>query len=728
MSVLRDVSGGLLSALVGLPQVVPFGIMVFAPLGPSYLWLGIASGLLSAIVGSLVCICLSSIRTQISGPRAATVIVLASMVSTLVAHPTLREPDGGPAAAVIFVLVCIAVVSAGLLQILLGWLRVGQAIKLIPHPVLSGFLIGLGILLAVKQIPVILGQGVGGDWRSAFTGGALQPEPAIIAALTLGAIVAGSLWFRRVPSIATGFVVGCAVALAFSLITGNVGPVLTGAGHIQFPLLPVDGAVWTALLELLSDEQFVVTFFVYISVIALVSSIESLLALVAYDAATSNYSDSNRELLAQGLSNVVVGAVGGITSVGATVRTLTNHTGGGHSPLSVIVHSVAMATFLIYGSLLALIPQAVLAGIMLHVSINMIDWWPLRLIRDLAAPERRRQGQLGTLAVVILTAGVTVAFDSLIAVSVGIMSSIAVFARDMSRPIIRRISTGASMRSRTVRPYHVAEALAPIAGKTTIVQLDGPLFFGTAETARKWAEGVDPTETRQIVFDANRVLDIDITGANILGQTAMRLASKGIGTAICGLTEDDPRRRNLLDFTSYDPFVWFDDVDQALEWAENRLLVEANIAFDATAIPVGECSLLAGLSAEDLSRILPSLTQVRYPAKSTLFREGDEGSELFILTEGTVRIELQRGGRSIRLSTLAPGVTFGEMALLDQRPRSAHARAETPVVVSVLSHAALDQLSREAPAAAAALMQNLAREIAFRLRVTNTIVAGSIEN
>lgn len=728
-TMLRDLSGGLMSALVGLPQVVPFGVMVFAPLGPDYLWLGVASGLLSAIVGSVIGLLVSSIRTQISGPRAATAIVLASMVATLVAHPVLRQPDGTPAAAAIVVLVSIAVATAGLLQIVLGWLRVGQAIKLIPHPVLSGFLIGLGILLAVKQLPVLLGLDVGGDWRVVLSGaGAFQPQPAIIAAVTLGAIVMGSVWLRSVPAIATGFVVGCAASLVCALLTGNAGPVLAGAGHVALPLIPIDATVSTTLLAVLSDRQFVLTFLVYVSVIALVSSIESLLALVAYDAATSNYSDSNRELLAQGVSNLAVGAVGGITSVGATVRTLTNHNAGGHSSVSVIVHSLAMAVFLVYGGLLALIPQAVLAGIMLHVSINMIDWWPLRLLRDLALPDRRRQGQLGTLAVVLLTACVTVAFDSLIAVSVGIMLSIAMFARDMSRPIIRRIVTGDTLRSRTLRPHGVAEALGRVAGRTTIVQLDGPLFFGTAETARKWAEGVDPAETRQIIFDANRVLDIDITGANILGQTAARLIAKGIGTAICGLTDDDPRRRNLHDFTASDAFVWFDDVDQALEWAENRLLEEAGVAHDAAAIPVAESALLSGLSADDLAAILPSLVEVRYPSRTTLFREGDSGAELFILVEGIVRIDLQRGGRSIRLSTLAPGVTFGEMALLDHRPRSANARAETPVVAHVLSRAALATLEREAPAAAAALMQNLAREIALRLRVANQIVASAIES
>jgi SulP family sulfate permease len=730
--VLGDVTGGVMAALVAIPQAIPFGIMVFSPLGPSYVWLGIVSGLVSAILGSLACVTISSIRTQICGPRAATAIVLSSLVAALAAQPDLRAADGTPAAGAIFVLLCLSVIAAGLIQVLLGWLRIGQAVKLIPHPVLTGFLIGLAALLALKQLPVLLGLEVGRDlWSALAEGATLDPTPALIAGITLVAIFVGGSWITKVPPIATGFVVGCAAAIGFSLAGGQVGPTLSVSGSFHIPLLPLDAGVWDVVVRVFENREFLATWVVYILIVAIVSSIEALLSLVAYDEATSAYSDSNRELVAQGFSNVVAGAFGGITSVGATVRTMTNRDAGGRTSLSVWIHSGVMAALLFMGGALSILPQAVLAGIMLHVALNMVDWWPWRLARDVIGKDTRRKGQIGTLAVVALTAAVTIGFDSLIAVGVGVILSIAVFARDMSRPIMRRVTTGAALRSRTVRTLPAAEALAALAGQTTVAQLDGPLFFGTADAVRRWAEELDRQRTRQIILDADRIVDIDVTGAHILRQTAARLADKGIGAAISGLPANDPRRRNLIDFGLGDAFEWFDDLDQALEWAEDRLLAgSAPATLQTGAAPhlaVDHGALMAGLSDAERAFVASLMREISYERDSILFSEGDRGVDLFVLVKGSVRIELTRAARSIRLSTIAPGVVFGEMALLDERPRSATARAETDVIVKALSRDALAQLAKNAPGAAAVLMHNLAREIASRLRLTNSIVAGSLE-
>lgn len=727
-----DITGGVMAALVALPQAIPFGIMVFSPLGPGYVWLGVVSGLVSAILGSLACVTISSIRTQICGPRAATAIVLSSLVAALVAQPDLRLADGTPAAGAIFVLLCISVVAAGLIQILLGWLRIGQAVKLIPHPVLTGFLIGLAALLALKQLPVLLGLEVGRDlWTAIADGAKLDPTPSLIAGVTLAAILIGGAWITKVPPIATGFVVGCLAAIGFTLAGGHAGPALSVTGSFHMPLVPLDDSAWAALFRVFENREFLATWVVYILIVAIVSSIEALLSLVAYDEATSAYSDSNRELVAQGFSNVVAGAFGGITSVGATVRTMTNRDAGGRTALSVWIHSGVMATLLFMGGALSVLPQAVLAGIMLHVALNMVDWWPWRLARDVVSKDTRRKGQIGTLAVVALTAAVTIGFDSLIAVGVGVILSIAVFARDMSRPIMRRVTTGAALRSRTVRTLPAAEALAAVAGQTTIAQLDGPLFFGTADAVRRWAEELDGQRTRQIILDADRIVDIDVTGAHILRQTATRLADKGIGAAISGLPANDPRRRNLIDFGLGDAFEWFDDLDQALEWAEDRLLADAaptTLQSGLTAhLSVDHGALMAGLSDAEKAFVSSLMREISYKRDSILFSEGDRGVDLFVLVKGSVRIELTRAARSIRLSTIAPGVVFGEMALLDERPRSATARAETDVIVKALSREAVAHLAKEAPGAAAILMHNLAREIASRLRLTNSIVAGSLE-
>jgi CRP-like cAMP-binding protein len=149
---------------------------------------------------------------------------------------------------------------------------------------------------------------------------------------------------------------------------------------------------------------------------------------------------------------------------------------------------------------------------------------------------------------------------------------------------------------------------------------------------------------------------------------------------------------------------------------------------EAVHIPPSNSSLLAGLTEEERAVVESLLDAYKVSRDDVLFEEGEAGEELYLLSEGTVRIELQRAGRAIRLSTISPGVIFGEMALLDNKPRSARAVVDSAGIIHALSRANIAILQDKHPQIAARLMHNIAREIAQRLRMTNAIVLSSADN
>jgi CRP-like cAMP-binding protein/anti-anti-sigma regulatory factor len=252
-----------------------------------------------------------------------------------------------------------------------------------------------------------------------------------------------------------------------------------------------------------------------------------------------------------------------------------------------------------------------------------------------------------------------------------------------------------------------------------VVELEGAIFFGSAERLGAEVEPLAAT-ARFVVLDLHRVTTIDATGAIALEQLSKRLDTAGARLLLAGVT---PQGRHGVELVAAGTFVspasrhWFVDADQAVEWAEDRLLgAERRALFEE--IPLERLDLAAGLSPDELHAVRRLLRRAELNPDEVLFREGEPGDKLYLLARGAVSITLHGGGSQRRIVTFAPGSIFGEAAMLDGAPRSATAIVIEDTVVYSLSRRALDLLARSDPGLSNKLLVNLGRHLSARLRQT----------
>lgn len=342
-----DLFGGITAAIVALPLALAFGVASGA---------GALAGLYGAIAVGFFAALFGGTPTQISGPTGPMTVVMAGIVLQFAGSPGM---------------VFTVVMLAGALQILFGLARFGRFIKLVPHPVVSGFMSGIGVIVIILQLAPLLGHAAPEGSNLVK----LAAFPAMLARLDPQALALGILSFSIVmltPPRLSRWV----PAPLLAILAGTL------AGIFLLPAAPVIGAIPAGLPSLhlpvigLAEVPDIVRFAL---VLAFLGSVDSLLTSLVADSMTRTRHDSNRELIGQGLGNIAAGLCGGIAGAGATMRTLVNIRSGGRSGLSGAVHAlVLLLLVLAFSGAAARIPLAVLGGILLKVGIDIIDWRNLR--------------------------------------------------------------------------------------------------------------------------------------------------------------------------------------------------------------------------------------------------------------------------------------------------------------------------------------------------------------
>ncbi len=722
VSLRGDFAGASIAAVISIAESIPYGLMVFAALGAAAGAYGSIAGLYASIFGAMVATLLGGTPLLISGPRASTSVVMAAMVAIVAAAPDVSG-HGGVATAL--ALVFLGVAAAGLLQLVFGVLHLGRSIKFVPYPVIAGFMNGVAVLLLISQSKNLLGLPEHFSWSAwRQVPELLHPWTAIVAAVTIGGIVVGPYISRVVPSLVTGMACGLVAFYGLAATQGLevMGPVIGELPPATFSptaLLPVlsrwdDPWIWQQMLALGPT----------ILVLALVMSIDSLMGAAALDSMTTSRHDSNRELLGQGLSNITSAVMGGLAGSGAVARSAACFRAGARSRTVGVMHAgLVLIALLVAGPYVGTIPRVVLASILVVVACGMIDAWSRELVSRLRSADSFRREIVANLAVVLIVAGVTVAADLITAVVTGVVVSMFLFVTKMSKPIVSRVIDGASRRSLKVRDREHAELLTSYGKEIVIVELDGPLFFGTADSLVTECIGMT-THARTLILDFRRVSEMDATGVRLLLTLARSLTARGTALLLGHVTLDDDNGRFISAIGGNMLFKLagcFPDVDAALEWAEDRLVkTYATSISDGHELGMNELCLADGMKPADVGVLGGYVLRREYARGASLFRKGESGDSLFLLARGTVTISVGRpGGGVIRFATLIPGVMFGEMALLEHQPRSADATATTDIVVYELSGDAFNRILTEHPELAAGLMANMAREIAARLRVTS---------
>jgi anti-anti-sigma factor len=464
--------------------------------------------------------------------------------------------------------------------------------------------------------------------------------------------------------------------------------------------------------------------------LALISSLDVLLCAKVMEGVTQQRQDHNLGLVRLGVGNIVAAAFGGISGAISLTASQANYNSGGRTGYSVLISSLLiLAAVLFCSQLIALIPKVVVAGMLFVTAWRLFDRWTAQLVKRLIATgSRNRASLLLDLFVILLVTLVSVFASLVTAVAIGILVSVFSFLFRMSKSVIRRSLRGDVLRSRKTREPRLMQLLAEQGQRIVVFELEGAVFFGTAEKLVHQIEKVVKEGATLVIVDFKRVTDIDSTGVRFLVQANDAVTRQGRFLLLSSVEEYSRLGHFLRDlgaFAALGKSRVFVDIDQALEWAEDRLiLAELGDVESGAEFPFGQLDIFSGLSADELEAVKRMLSRRVYAKGEIVFREGDPGQQLYVIAKGdaSVRIRPLGATRDIRLVTFSAGTVFGEVALLDTEVRSASVEADEELVCYVLEHEVFQQLAVSHPGIAVTLLRNLGRELSNRLRRANRVI------
>jgi MFS superfamily sulfate permease-like transporter len=722
-----ELAGGAVSALVAIPLAVGFGMFAFVGLGDAYFGLGMVAGLSTAVIVALACVALGEQGTAVYAPRVITTFFIGAIIvnSLLAAHgPIMRALDPPLVLAVVFAVV----LAAGLFQVLFGITRIGSLLKHTPHPVLAGFQNAAALLLGLVQCGNVLGFDRHVPFTQAFRHLGEAHALSVVVALSAGL----ALWYAKriapkVPPLLTSLAVGTTVyyALYAAGFSRSLGPVLGSAPNLADVAL----AIPPALLDLARHPQFGELMPAILTSglsLALVASIDALLC-----GRLLGSHGGDRQLVRLGAGNMLAALAGGITSGFNLGPTLANRAFGGRTRISVLVNAgITLITLVALMPLVGYLPRAVLSGAIVVIAIQHVDPWTVKTIRQIATRDVLDWKRASIdLAVSLLVAVLAIVADIVVAVLAGLVIAIAFFLVRMSRSIVRTSRRGETMRSRRVRDPRSMELLSEHGGRIVMVELEGAMFFGTADQLLAHTERELERPTSALILDFRRVTEVDVTGARILLQLGDRVAKRGVQLALSSLSGPAMIGRTFLDMGVIEALGIersFPGRDEALEWAEDLVIAQNGGAPAEVSkeIPLERLDLFDGFSEAERAAVARKLQRREYPTGGTLARQQEPGTELFIIVQGSATGRLRTAsGRETRLMSFAAGTIAGELGLLDEESRSATIVADMPVVCLVLGRDDFRDLMRDEPATALKLLVNLSREISWRLRRANRMIS-----
>ncbi len=487
-----DLFGGLTAGIVALPLALAFGEASGA--GPiAGLWGAIFVGFFAALFGGT--------GSQVSGPTGPMVVVFAGLYAALGGNPAL---------------VFGAVILAGVMQILFGLMRFGQYVKLVPYPVISGFMSGIGVIIIALQLARLFGhEPDGGGTIPAFTAvpdAVMNPNflAVGIALLTL-AIVFG--WPKKfaafVPGPLAALVIGTLASMA---IPGAplLGDIPTGFPSFVLPSVSVDSAL------IVIEAAFI---------LAVLGSIDSLLTSLVADNMTRTRHQSNKELVGQGIGNALGGFFGAIPGAGATMRTVINIRSGGRTRISGMTHALVLLAIVIsLGPLAAQIPHAVLAGILVKVGVDTIDFSYLK---------RAHKGPRWDLALMVLVLGLTVFVDLITAVAVGVVLAALAFIKNLADDQIQAVQEDEPRLS----TEEETQILSRSGGRVMMFDFGGPLSFGAAADLGHHVRSKSGDKVEIIILDFSRVPFVDVSSVRAVETIVEDATDSGKQVYITGMNE-----------------------------------------------------------------------------------------------------------------------------------------------------------------------------------------------
>ncbi len=471
-----DVFGGVTAAIVSLPLALAFGVASGA--GPE-------AGLYGAILVGLFAAIFGGTPTLISEPTGPMTVIMTAVLTTMIA----ANPEHGLAMAFTVVMI------AGVFQILLGVLNLGKYITLMPYSVISGFMSGIGVILIILQLPPLLGhENPGGGVI-----GNLQALPDLLRNLRWYEVVLGVItlailflfpkkWANRIPPQLIALVVGSVLAATFFSSVGvrTIGEVSLGLPNLVVPTFTAEQ--WT---QMVLDGI----------VLGTLGCIDALLTAVIADSLTRQEHDSRKELIGQGIGNLVSGICGGLPGAGATMGTVVNIQSGARTALSGITRALVLIVLVVFAAgLTAYIPLAVLAGIAIKVGMNILDWSFLK---------RAHRVSISAMLIMYGVMWLTILVDLIVAVGLGVFIANILTIERLSRLQAKNILSISDADDSIPLTEHERLVLDKGKGKVMLMYFSGPMIFGVSRAIARKHDSISTHQT--IVFDLTDVPLIDST-------------------------------------------------------------------------------------------------------------------------------------------------------------------------------------------------------------------------
>lgn len=486
-----DIYGGLTAAVVALPLAMAMGVA--SGVGP-------IAGMYGAIFVGFFAALFGGTPAQVSGPTGPMTVVMAAI---FLQYTGMFPDDPAHGATLAFTVV----ILGGLFQIAFGLLKIGKYIELVPHPVVSGFMSGIGVIIILLQLGPLLGQDAVSKPLLAA-----QSVPGFIlnmetASLLLGVIALAIVYAvpqflpkvnRLMPSPLLALLVGTAAYLLFMSAgsTPVIGDIPTG-----FPDLIVPTFDANLMLQMVASGL----------ALAGLGTIDSLLTSLVADNITRTQHKSDRELIGQGIGNTIAGLFGGLPGAGATMRTVVNVNAGGRTPISGALHAVILLGVVLgAGALASDIPKAVLAGILIKVGTDIIDWDYLKRLKN--APK-------AGIVIMVTVFSVTVAVDLLLAVGIGMVMASFLFMHRVTQSQIAGIHSITKAEDAHYLSDDEAEIIDQANGKIMLFHLSGPMSFSSAKAMVRRHASIAGYEI--MILDLSDVPSIDFTTSRALEDIAV---------------------------------------------------------------------------------------------------------------------------------------------------------------------------------------------------------------
>jgi SulP family sulfate permease len=696
--------GALDAVALSLPTTLGAVLLVYVHIGAQHL----AAGILAAIVGLVLLhlFSLGSTRPAMFSARLFEATTLAAMLTQLASQlPAWGLPDT-PELRLAFL--CLIAGGAGVVKGLLYLLRADRLTRYIPAPVFAGFSNSIAALLVISQVSTLS--------RLLAAG-----EPAAVMLLVAGLAGASMLALRlrmsKWPAAAVGLALGAAAADLLSLNGWQFTMLSDGGWPSALPVLEAD---FHALAGAQVPRGALLGFLVVnAGILGIMAFINTTVTMEVIGQQDGQRMVGMAPRLLQALGVALAGAMGSLVLTASQQASGAAQRSVRLRPLTVFWAALLFA--LVYASGVVLwMPVAAICGVMLADAWFFVD---RRSARDLLAWAMRQPLSANARADLALVVAVTlsaVLVNMVAAVVAGIFLGLLLFAMRNARQPVRHVWTGRQMRSNCARPRHEIGALDAASHRIRVFELEGDLFFASATGLyERVDENAGPDQWA--VVDWSRARHVDSSVVTAVLRLHDSLPQRGAVLLHAGVRPGTPLAEAMAGALPADAL--YPDLDHALEAAENALLASLGDAGADAAESLHSSGLLRGLSDADRALVVGVMRQLRVPAGEAVLRAGDPSDEMMLVLDGSASVVVRDArGTPMRLSTVLPGATLGEIGFLDRAPRSADVVAKTDVLLACLDRSHFEQLGQTHPHIVQQLLANIAVELAARLRSVSAMV------